>query len=177
MMDGHARSASSGDLINELTVENDFLRAQVQDLNAQILELKAEIASLRTSATSHWARPPAQAHDVPSYNTLALPAAVESLAVMQKHFRHQGTLRQWCDQDLSSHWCAKPTDFTAPRQDAAGTPSIKPASVKAIWPGARLTTALSPEHTLPVQSSQRTDTSVCLYRGVRFASKNYSSTY
>ena len=51
MMDGHARSASSGDLINELTVENDFLRAQVQDLNAQILELKAKIASLRTLAT------------------------------------------------------------------------------------------------------------------------------
>jgi hypothetical protein len=94
-MDGHARPSSSGNLINELTVQNNFLRAQVQSLNAQLLQLKAENARFRSSATSHWVLPLAQVYEAPSYNTLSLPAAVESLDIMQKHFHRQGTLRQW----------------------------------------------------------------------------------
>ena len=102
-MDGHAYLSSPGDLINELTVQNDFLRAQVQRLNAQVLQLKVENAKLRSSATTHWAVPIAQVYEAPNYNALALPAAVESLDIMQQHFLRQGTLRQWYDRDLSSH--------------------------------------------------------------------------
>ena len=102
-MDGHAHPSSPRDLINELTMQNDFLRAQVQELNAQVLQLKVENVKLRSSATTRWALPIAQVYEAPNYNTLALPAAVESLDIMQQHFLRQGTLRQWYDRDLSSH--------------------------------------------------------------------------
>jgi dynactin complex subunit len=102
-MNDYARPSSSRNLINELTVQNEFLRAQIQSLNTQITDLKAENAALRSSATSHWAPQFAQVHNALRYNTLALPAAIESLAIMQQHFHRQGTLRQWYDQSLSSH--------------------------------------------------------------------------
>ena len=103
IMDGHAHPSSPRDLINELTMQNDFLRAQVQELNAQVLQLKVENVKLRSSATTRWALPIAQVYEAPNYNTLALPAAVESLDIMQQHFLRQGTLRQWYDRDFSSH--------------------------------------------------------------------------
>lgn len=43
-------------------MQNDFLRAQAEDLNAQILQLKVENAKLRSSATTRWALPIAQVY-------------------------------------------------------------------------------------------------------------------
>jgi hypothetical protein len=102
-MDSHACPSSAGNLINKLTMENNFLRAQVQSLNVQLLQLKAENARSRSSATSQWILPLAQVYQAPSYNTLSLPVAVESLDIMQQHFHRQGTLRHWYDRYPSSH--------------------------------------------------------------------------
>ncbi|OSS54085.1 hypothetical protein B5807_01689 [Epicoccum nigrum] len=118
-MNDYARPSSSRNLINELTVQNEFLRAQIQSLNIQITDLKAENTALRSSATSHWAPQFAQVHNALRYNTLALPAAIESLAIMQQHFHRQGTLRQCstegcrrfafdqiCFREGHMSWCA-----------------------------------------------------------------------
>ena len=80
----------------DLSDENAILKAQVHSLSGRIFYLEAENAQLRASIAGAPA-PPVANHVYISNkdNAMYLPIVVESLAVMQEHFRRQGTLKQW----------------------------------------------------------------------------------
>lgn len=79
----------------ELRNENNMLRTRVQTLTERVTRLEAENAHLRSLLPAHAGPPAGQVYASPSDNALALPAVVESLAVLQAHFTRQGTLKQW----------------------------------------------------------------------------------
>ncbi|KAJ8117973.1 hypothetical protein OPT61_g953 [Boeremia exigua] len=96
-------------IVNEYFVENNFLRAQILSLNEKISSLEAEIRLLGSRTPSDHVPTAAQIYAAPNDNALALPTVVESFAVMQSHFRRQGTLKQCsatgCHKDAFDQVC------------------------------------------------------------------------
>lgn len=79
-----------------LSEEIAILRAQLHNLNGRIFHLEVENAQLRASIAGPPALPAADHVYISNKdNAMYLPTVVESLAVMQEHFRRQGTLKQW----------------------------------------------------------------------------------
>ncbi|KZM21643.1 uncharacterized protein EKO05_0008011 [Ascochyta rabiei] len=78
-----------------LHVENVALRSQVQVLSGRISSLETENTQLRSMVTGIPPPPPASdVYTTEIENVIQLPVALKSLAIMQNHFRYQGTLRQ-----------------------------------------------------------------------------------
>jgi hypothetical protein len=78
--------------------ENALLRGQVHNLSNRIYHLEAENAHLRSTVGVAPPPPPPAGHVYqapPSENTMQLPTVIESLAVLQDHFRRQDALKQW----------------------------------------------------------------------------------
>lgn len=79
-----------------LADENAHLRAQIYSLQGRVSHLEAENERLRVMAAGALAQPHSgHIYSTTSDNANHLPMAIESLAVMQGHFRRQGTLKQW----------------------------------------------------------------------------------
>ncbi|KAF2624430.1 hypothetical protein BU25DRAFT_161090 [Macroventuria anomochaeta] len=84
-------------MVNRLNDENNVLKAQLHSLTDRVSHLEVENAHLRSLIARSPPPPPspaAQVYATPSDNAMHLPMVVESLAVMQEHFRRQGTLKQ-----------------------------------------------------------------------------------
>lgn len=90
----HSSQGHHSASMHNLITENGFLREQVKVLHERVSILQAENAMLRTNTAPN--RPAqGQVYAAPTDNALALPAVIESLAVMRNHFHRQGTLKQW----------------------------------------------------------------------------------
>ncbi|XPT02480.1 hypothetical protein M3J09_011597 [Ascochyta lentis] len=89
--------------------ENVALRTQVQQLNGRISYLEAENHRLRSDTIGAPRPPPTDVYATGSDNINSLPAALESLAAMQEHFRSHGTLKRCttsgCEREAFNQTC------------------------------------------------------------------------
>lgn len=91
-----APTPDNSSLQRVLSDQNAALRAQVHSLRGRVSYLEAENAQLRSIVVA--VMPPQhfqQAYTDRSGNAVYLPTVIERLAIMQDHFRRQGTLKHW----------------------------------------------------------------------------------
>ncbi|KAJ4345107.1 hypothetical protein N0V95_005920 [Ascochyta clinopodiicola] len=78
-----------------LHAENAALKSQIRTLGRRISSLEAENTQLQSTVTGVLQHLPASnAYTTEGENAIYLPVVLESLAIMQDHFRRHGTLKQ-----------------------------------------------------------------------------------